>query len=145
MEVEEIIKYKLSKLLSEDNYKKVTDKDIKYVLARAKMQIQSYCHRTDMPKGIYYLWADMAIEILKTIDKSLFEIDTASEEELAKRVTSVKAGDTTINIEAGNSDDMIDTGYEPNAIDKNILNSFVGQLQSWRKIPAGCGKDLHGI
>ena len=145
MEVEEIIKYKLSKLLSEDNYKKVTDKDIKYVLARAKMQIQSYCHRTDMPKGIYYLWADMAIEILKTIDKSLFEIDTTSEEELAKRVTSVKAGDTTINIEAGNSDDMIDTGYEPNAIDKNILNSFVGQLQSWRKIPAGCGKDLHGI
>lgn len=145
MKVEEIIRYKLSKILPSESYNKITQEDIDYVLARAKMQIQSYCHRTDMPKGIYYLWADMAIEILKTLDNALFQKDTTSEEELAKRITSVKAGDTTINVEAGNSDDEIDTGYEPNAVDKNILNSFVGQLQSWRKVSAGCGKDFHGI
>ena len=106
------------------------------------MQIQSYCHRTDIPKGMYYLWADMAIEHLKVIDKTLFQIDVTSEEELNKRITSVKAGDTTINIDS--TDDTIDTGYEPNVVDKNILNSFVSQLQSWRKVSAGCGKEFHG-
>lgn len=145
MKVDEIVKYKLSKLLSEDNFKKVTDEDIEFVLARAKAQIQAYCHRTDMPEGIWYIWADMAIEILKTIDKPLFEIDTTSEEELAKRITSVKAGDTTINVEAGSTDDTIDTGYKYNTVDANILYSFTRQLQSWRKVSAGCGKDLHGI
>lgn len=142
MKIEEIIKFKLSKLLPSEKYTQVTDKDIEYVLARAKMQIQSYCHRTDIPKGMYYLWADMAIEHLKVIDKTLFQIDVTSEEELNKRITSVKAGDTTINIDS--TDDTIDTGYEPNAVDKNILNSFVSQLQSWRKVSAGCGKEFHG-
>ena len=142
MKIEEIIKFKLSKLLPIEKYSQVTDKDIEYVLARAKMQIKSYCHRTDIPKGMYYLWADMAIEYLKVIDKPLFQIDVTSDEELNKRITSVKAGDTTINIDS--TDDVIDTGYDSNAADKNILNSFVGQLQSWRKVSAGCGKEFHG-
>lgn len=144
-EVKEIVRYKLSKLLSSENYQKITNEDIEFVLARAKALIQGYCHRQDMPKGLYYTWADMAIEFMKDILKPLFEKDTSSEEELAKRVTSVKAGDTTINLEAGTSDDTIDTGYNNNSVDANILFSFTRQLQSWRKVPAGCGKDLHGI
>ena len=87
----------------------------------------------------------MAIEFMKDILKPLFEKDTTSEEELAKRITSVRAGDTSINIEAGSSDDTIDTGYNNNTIDADILFSFTKQLQSYRKFPSGCGKDLHGI
>ena len=73
------------------------------------------------------------------------EQNFVSEEELAKRITSVRAGDTTINMEAGSSDDTIDTGYNNNSVDDNILFSFTKQLQSYRKFSAGCGKDLHGI
>nr|CAI9751127.1 head-tail adaptor [Caudoviricetes sp.] len=144
-EVKKIVRYKLSKLLTADNYSKVTDADIEFVLARAKALIQGYCHRTDMPEGLYYTWVDMAIEFMKDILKPLFEKDTTSEEELAKRITSVRAGDTTINMEAGSSDDTIDTGYNNNSVDANILFSFAKQLQSYRKFSAGCGKDLHGI
>ena len=41
-EVKKIVKYKLSKLLSSENYAKVTDEDIEFVLARAKALIQGY-------------------------------------------------------------------------------------------------------
>ena len=63
-----------------------------------------------MPKPIYYIWVDMAIEILKINDSKLFEKDSMSEEEMSKRVTSVKAGDTTISLDAGSTDDTVDTG-----------------------------------
>lgn len=145
MKIEEILDYKLKKLLTDENYKQVSDEDKKFVLAQAKVKIQAYCHRKDMPKAIYYIWADIAIEILKTIDSKLFEKDSMSEEELLKRVTSVKAGDTTIAVGAGSTDDTVDTGYKPNANDDAILNSFAKQLQAFRKVAAGCGDGLDGI
>ena len=80
MKIEEILDYKLKKLLT-DKYNKVTDEDKKFILAQAKTKIQAYCHRRDIPKEAYYIWADIAIEILKNIDESLFKIDTMSEEE----------------------------------------------------------------
>ena len=105
----------------------------------------AYCHRQDIPNEAYYVWADIAIELLKNIDKPLFEVDTTSEEELAKRITSVRAGDTTIAIDAGSGSDEIDTGYKNNVSDDAIITSFAKQLQAFRKIPSGCGVDLHGI
>lgn len=144
MKIEEILDYKLKKLLTDENYKQVSDEDKKFVLAQAKVKIQAYCHRKDMPKAIYYIWADIAIEVLKTIDSKLFEKDSMSEEELLKRVTSVKAGDTTIAVGAGSTDDTVDTGYKPNANDDAILNSFAKQLQAFRKVAAGCGDGLDG-
>ena len=145
MKIEEILDYKLKKLLGDEKFAKVTADDKKFVLAQAKSKIQAYCHRKDMPKAIYYIWADIAIEILKTLDSTLFEKDSMSEEELLKRVTSVKAGDTTIAVDAGTSNDTIDTGYKPNSADDAILNSFAKQLQSFRKFAAGCGDGLDGI
>ncbi|MGM9543598.1 MAG: hypothetical protein ACI3T9_01310, partial [Romboutsia timonensis] len=126
-------------------YKKVTADDKKFILAQAKTKIQAYCHRKDMPKSIYYIWADIAIEVLKNVDESLFKIDTMSEEELSKRVTSIKAGDTTISVDSGNTNDTIDTGYKTNSNDDAILNSFAKQLQAFRKFPAGCGDGLNGV
>lgn len=144
MKVEEILDYKLKKLFSEDKLKKITEEDKKFILAQAKTKIQAYCHRKDMPKAINYIWADIAIEVLKSVDSSLFKIDTMSEEELQKRVTSIKAGDTTINVDSGNTNDTIDTGYKTNGDDAAIINSFAKQLQAFRKVAAGCGDGLDG-
>lgn len=143
-EVKKILDYKLNKLLG-DKAKSVTDEDKEFILAQAKSKIQAYCHRLDMPKPIYYVWVDMAIEILKINDSKLFEKDSMSEEEMSKRVTSVKAGDTTISLDAGSTDDTIDTGYNPNANDDALLNSFAKQLMAFRKFPGGCGCGLDGI
>ena len=143
MKIEEILDYKLKKLLT-DKYNKVTDEDKKFILAQAKTKIQAYCHRRDIPKEAYYIWVDIAIEILKNIDESLFKIDTMSEEELNKRVTSISTGDTSISIDSGNTDDMINTGYQTNSNDDAILNSFAKQLQAFRKVAAGCGDGLDG-
>lgn len=143
MTIEEILDYKLKKLLT-DRYTNVTEDDKKFILAQAKTKIQAYCHRRDIPKEAYYIWADIAIEILKNIDESLFKIDTMSEEELNKRVTSISTGDTSISIDSGNTDDMINTGYQTNSNDDAILNSFAKQLQAFRKVAAGCGDGLDG-
>lgn len=144
MKVEEILDYKLKKLLGE-KYKDVTADDKKFILAQAKSKIQAYCHRKDMPKDIYYIWADIAIEMLKNISGSLFEKDSMSDEEVIKRVTSIKTGDTTISVDAGNTDDSIDTGYSPNSNDDAIIGSFAKQLQAFRKFAAGCGDGLDGV
>jgi len=143
MKVEEILDYKLKKLLA-DKYTSVTADDKKFILAQAKTKIQAYCHRKDIPKAAYYIWADIAIEILKNIDESLFKIDTMSEEELSKRVTSIKSGDTTISVDSGNANDTIDTGYKTNSSDGAIISSFAKQLQAFRKVAAGCGDGLDG-
>lgn len=143
MTIEEILDYKLKKLLT-DRYTNVTEDDKKFILAQAKTKIQAYCHRRDIPKEAYYIWSDIAIEILKNIDESLFKIDTMSEEELNKRVTSISTGDTSISIDSGNTDDMINTGYQTNSNDDAILNSFAKQLQAFRKVAAGCGDGLDG-
>lgn len=143
MTIEEILDYKLKKLLT-DRYTNVTEDDKKFILAQAKTKIQAYCHRRDIPKEAYYIWSDIAIEILKNIDESLFKIDTMSEEELNKRVTSISTGDTSISIDNGNTDDMINTGYQTNSNDDAILNSFAKQLQAFRKVAAGCGDGLDG-
>lgn len=144
MKIEEILDYKLKKLLKE-KASEVTADDKKFILAQAKSKIQAYCHRMDMPKAIYYIWADIAIEMLKNLDGSLFEKDSMSDEEVIKRVTSIKTGDTTIAVDAGNTDDSISTGYTPNSDDDAIIGSFAKQLQSFRKFAAGCGDGLDGI
>lgn len=144
MKVGEILDYKLKKLLGAEKFAKVTKEDKEFILAQAKVKIQAYCHRKDMPKAINYLWADIAIEVLKGVDISLFKIDTMSEEELVKRVTSIKAGDTTISVDSGNANDIIDTGYNTNGDDEAIMKSFAKQLQAFRKVSAGCGDGLDG-
>ena len=74
MKIEEILDYKLKKLLPYPKYSKVQDIDKKFVLAQAKSKIQAYCHRRDIPVEAYYIWADIAVEILK--NKSLLFIKT---------------------------------------------------------------------
>ena len=142
MKIEEILDYKLKKLLG-PNAIKVMEDDKKFILAQAKSKIQAYCHRKDMPKGIYYIWADIAIEVLKSVDSNLFKKDAMNEEELTKRIKSISTGDTSITI--GDADNMIDTGYNTNGDDVAIINSFAKQLQAFRKFAAGCGDGLDGI
>ena len=145
MKIEEILDYKLKKLLPYPKYSSIQDIDKKFVLAQAKSKIQAYCHRRDIPVEAYYIWADIAVEILKNNIESLFKVDTMSEEELVKRVTSISTGDTNISIDSGNTNDTIDTGYKANSNDDAIIGSFARQLPSFRKFPAGCGVGLDGI
>lgn len=145
MKVEEILDYKLKKLLG-PNALKVLQEDKEFILAQAKSKIQAYCHRRDIPKEAYYVWADIAIEILKNVDGSLFKKDITSEEELAKRVTSISTGDTSISLDSGGYSDKIDTGYDTSNVDDiAIFGTFAKQLQVFRKFAAGCGDGLDGI
>lgn len=143
MKVEEILDYKLKKLLGPDAIK-VLEEDKKFILAQAKTKIQAYCHRKDMPKEIYYIWVDIAIEILKNVNGALFKKDVTKEDELAKRITSIKAGDTSINLDTGGYSDKIDTGYDVNEDDIAIFGTFAKQLQAFRKPAAGCGSGFCG-
>lgn len=141
MKIEEILDYKLTKLLK-DKAKDVTDKDRSYILNQSKSKIQAYCHINNIPESIYYIWCDIAIEVLKQVDSSLFNKDIMSDEELAKRVNNIKVGDTNIAISSANENNSkINTG---NNID-DILLSFSKQLQNFRKISSGCGDVTNGI
>ncbi len=143
MKIEEILDYKLKKLLGdEDKFKSITPDDKKFILAQAKTKIMAYCHRKDIPEGCFYIWADIAIEMLKNLIPTLFQTEI-DEDDIAGAVTSVKAGDTTITL-GGMVDNDIDTGYKSNADDDAIINSFAKQLQAFRKLPCGCGDGFCG-
>ena len=139
MTIEQILDYKLSKLLSSENYNLVTLLDKNFVLAQAKTKIQSYCHRIDIPVEAFYVWADMAIEILKGLNNSLFT--KATTEELMDRVTSVKAGDTTLSF----SELKEGPKEESNSVGDSMLDAFSKQLQVFRKFPKGNGCGTDGV
>lgn len=135
MTIEQILDYKLKKLIGEEKFSTVTQDDKNFILAQAKNKIQNYCHRVDIPTAAYYVWADMAIEMLKDLDGSLFI--SQEEADLMERVTSVKAGDTTISFESGSGEN------DSNKVEADsVLSKFSTQLQSFRKFPKGCGCDV---
>lgn len=136
MTLKEIFDYKLTKLIGATKFATVEDVDKDFVLAQAQNKIQIYCHRRDIPKGAYYVWADMAIAILKEIDSSLFE--DATIDDIEDKITSIKVGDTTLNIS--------DTNKAGDATQDNdtILNEFSSQLKAFRKFASGQGDGLRG-
>lgn len=143
MTIEDIIQYKLEKILGKEKYTLVTDNDIKYILAQAKIKIQTYCHRLDIPQEAYYVWADMAIDILKNSDPSIFNKDE-TDEQIDKRINSIKTGDTTISL---NSSSTVEAkgGNNGSGGQDELLLSYWNQLQSFRKFPKGCGCGLDGV
>lgn len=143
MKIEEILEYKLKKILG-NNFSKVTEDDQKYILAQSKIKIQAYCHRTDMPTDIYYIWADIAIDILRGIDPTLF-VSEETEEDLNKRVASIKTGDTTISLNEKSNDKDIKPGNNGSGNEDQLLMSYHNLLQAFRKFSKGCGCGLDGV
>lgn len=145
MKIEEVLEYKLKKILK-DKYSdtSVTQDDKKFILAQAKAKIQAYCHRLDIPYQAYYVWADMAIDILRGIDPALFETEE-TQEELNGRVSSIKTGDTTVNLNARSNSDQAKPGNDGSGTEDQLLMSYSNQLQAFRKFPNGCGCGLNGI
>lgn len=144
MKIEDILEYKLKKILGDTKYALVTEDDKKYILAQAKVKIQTYCHRTDIPQAAYYVWADLAIDILRGLDPTLFESEE-TDEELNKRVASIKTGDTTIALNAKSSASEAKPGNDGSGTEDQLLMSYWNQLQAFRKFPKGCGCGLDGV
>ena len=139
MTVEQILNYKLSKALTTEKYNTVTAEDKNFILAQAKTKIQSYCHRIDIPEEAFYVWADMAIELLKGIDKTLFEVE--NNKDLMDKVTGVKVGDTSLTIAKDSEDNSSNNDLDTDA----ILVAFRKQLQNFRKFSSGNGSVVNGI
>lgn len=143
-EVKDILKYKLKKLIGTEKFATVEEEDFDYVLTAASNKIKSYCHRYDIPEGLYYCWADIALEIMKTTLAPLFVNDNVnSEEEMNKRITDVKVGDTTISLANGKKYETKDTGYAGLKDDEELLHGFTKILIQYRKVPGGVG-DVYG-
>lgn len=138
MKIGDILDYKLKKVMSAEDFAKLADEDKNFALAQAKTVIQNYCHRVDIPYQLYYIWADMAIDVIRQLNPSLFS--TEDEMDALGKVASVHDGDTTINFSTSNNDP--DTLQE---IANNLVTNWSTQLKSWRKVPRGCGSSIHGI
>src|SRR5574344_1015351 len=130
MTIIEILNYKLEKLL-DNKYSQVSNADKEFILAQAESKIQIYCHRSDIPKEAYYIWADMSIAILNNLEPSLFE--DAKESELLDKIKSIQVGDTNLSLS--------EVDKKGSVTDDNdaLLNSFSNQLKAFRKISGGCG------
>lgn len=136
MILEEILDYKLKSELK-DKYETITTDDKTFILAQAKNKFQIYCHRPDVPEAANYVLCDIAIAVLKDLRPDLFD----NQEDLENRVTSIKTGDTSINLEG-------DSSASEGAVDSDndaFLNSFKSQLKTFRKISSGCGCDINGV
>lgn len=143
MTVEEILAYKLKKLIGPAKFSNcIKPEDTEFALKQAKVKIQSYCHRMDIPKPLYYIWADIAIAELNDIMPKLF-VKEVDEDELVNNVTSIKTGDTTISLDNGGSESSKGSIELLTESDK-VLMSVASQLQAYRKFPSGCGCGLNG-
>lgn len=140
MSINQILDYKLNKLVDPDKRSSVTQADKDFILAQAKTKIQIYCHRQDVPKEAYYIWADMAIEIFKRLEPGYFT--AIKEAEMADKVASIKTGDTTVNLSQGSEGG---SGGINNGENDEVLDLFSNLLKNFRKLPGGCGHVTHGI
>lgn len=139
MTINEILDYKLEKILGSEQYTNVNVQDKNFILAQAKSKIQTYCHRLDIPKEAYFIWADMAIVILKELNSSLFVVE--AESDLMDRIKGVKSGDTTLDF----SENKEETKGLKYSYSDDILKGFAKQLQAFRKFSNGSGSGLNGI
>lgn len=137
MNIDDLLNYKLKKILGDD-FDKIDATDKGFGLSEAKRVIQNYCHRLDIPNQLYGVWSDMAIDYIKQFNPSIFSKE--EEEDTLGKVASITDGDTNISFSTSNNDP--DTLLE---IANNAVLKWETQLQSYRKIPNGCGGGGLGV
>lgn len=147
MTIKDILTYKLNKVIVDKGTEElptVTEEDKDFILAQAQAKIQTYCHRLDIPEQAYYVWADMAIDILRLQEPSLFlPIDT--EDTINQKVKSISIGDTSVSLGDRDLSGVSRSGDSGSGSYDEILKSYTGQLQTFRKIARGCGDGLNGV
>ena len=128
MAVQEIVTAKLKNV-------NITPSDMEMAIEEIKQVILQYCNIDDMPEGLTFTWANMSADLARyqyeltiEVDSNLNGVDTAD-------VSSIKIGDTQINLQGGSSSNKrnkILKSHTPN-LDQIVLN-YKDQLNRYRRV-----------
>jgi len=126
MTVFEIVNAKL-------NNDAITELDIHMAIDEVGEEIKNYCNIDEIPNGLKYTWANMAIDLAKY----QFEVNNPVDDILdaidATDVSTLKIGDTQIALGGNNSERATALkSHKPNL--DQILMNYKAQLNRYRRM-----------
>ena len=126
MTVFEIVSAKL-------NNEAITELDINMAIDEVGEEIKNYCNIDEIPDGLKYTWANMAIDLAKY----QFEVNNPVDDILdaldATDVSTLKIGDTQIALGGNNSERATALkSHKPNL--DQILMNYQAQLNKYRRM-----------
>lgn len=109
--------------------------DIMLALEEVEQAIKNYCNIAEVPKALYFTWANMAIDLLSYNYETNRASDTMPVASVPVDVTEVKMGDTTFKMGDGPNQDPRTKAlrsHMPNLDD--IVMNYRQQLNLFRRI-----------
>jgi len=126
MTVFEIVSAKL-------NNEAITELDINMAIDEVGEEIKNYCNIDEIPDGLRYTWANMAIDLAKYQYEVNNPVDDILDALDATDVSTLKIGDTNIALGGNNSERAKALkSHRPN-LDQIILN-YKAQLNRYRRM-----------
>ena len=100
----------------------MADEDIQLAADEAEQVILNYCNITVVPDALRFTWANMAVDILKSLNAD------ATGEAVSGGPSSVSMGDTSLSFSSSgsNSGHMVDLDA--------LINDYKSQLQKFRRV-----------
>lgn len=100
----------------------MADEDIQLAADEAEQVILNYCNITVVPDALRFTWANMAVDILKSLNAD------ATGEAVSGGPSSVSMGDTSLSFSSSgsNSGHVVDLDA--------LINDYKSQLQKFRRI-----------
>lgn len=134
MDILTIFNTKLKSQLDDTNFAKVTEEMKTLYLKEAEQKILNYCNISTIPKGLFFVWVDISIDILKRDSPYLF---IRTDREITENdINSIKVGDTTLSLNSNTNDkNKAKSGNSGAEHIDEVLLSYVRQLQTYRKFP----------
>lgn len=117
MDIWEIVKIRLQ--LEDDTFQQL----INTYIVEIEWRIKHYCHITDVPDGLKFIWASMVLDVLKSEHSTIKEIGKT----IDRGGKNIKIGDTSISPASGRGQEA------KSAIDSVVLNYSV-DLNRYRRM-----------
>lgn len=126
MTVFEIVNAKL-------NNDAITELDIHMAIDEVGEEIKNYCNIDEIPNGLKYTWANMAIDLAKYQFEANNPVDDILDAIDATDVSTLKIGDTQIALGGNNSERATALkSHKPNL--DQILMNYKAQLNRYRRM-----------
>jgi hypothetical protein len=126
MTVFEIVSAKL-------NNEAITELDINMAIDEVGEEIKNYCNIDEIPDGLKYTWANMAIDLAKYQYEVNNPVDDILDAIDATDVSTLKIGDTQIALGGNNSERATALkSHKPNL--DQILMNYKAQLNRYRRM-----------
>jgi len=130
LEVAKIIRAKSNRIVTA-----VTDEELSMGIKEVEQTIKNYCHISEVPIQLIYIWSNIAIDLLLFQLESNTSPENVTESLDPSEVATIKMGDTSISLgdkPRSNQRSRILGGHRIN-LDSLVMN-YQAQLNQFRRL-----------